>query len=80
MPRTGLKKKHTDPLETGRLHGFLRKTFERDDVVIVVRKCCVNLGTVEVKVVHPGPSVKGWCMTPVTQGPVNDFLVLNETR
>ena len=55
VPRTGLHTKKTDPPETGRLHRFLRKTLERDDVVIVVRKCCVNVGTVEVKVVHPRP-------------------------
>ena len=59
---------NADRPETRRLHGFLRKTLK---VVIVVRKCCVNVGTVEVKVVHPRPSVKGWDMTPVMQSSVN---------
>ena len=43
--RTGLHK-NTDPPETRRQCGFLRKPLEGDDVVIVVRKCCVNVGTV----------------------------------
>ena len=65
MPRTG-RHKNTDPPETRRLHGFLRKTLEGDDVV-VVRKCCVNVGTVEVKVVHPNPP-----SSVGMQGSVND--------
>ena len=63
-PRAGPTKKNTDPPETRRPHGFLRKVLEGDEVVIVIWKCCVNVGTVEVKVVHNRPSVKGWDKAP----------------
>ena len=62
MLRTGLNK-NTNPPETGRLHGFLRKTLEGDDVVIVIWEYCVNVGAVEIKVVHSRPAVRGWDMS-----------------
>ena len=53
MPRKELNR-NTDTPETGRLHGVLRKTLEGNDV-IVLWECCVNVGAVEVKVVHSRP-------------------------